>query len=451
MKSSFADYMSNRHPEYSIGRWSHIDVQFSVPFTEIYFQYPNQDDVRELILYWSDHRFLARGIQLQVAYYPRDVETAYFYSRLYQLIRKLTIRTLRLERVSPFDHTSTPMRLTQFASEICSWNFIIELNLSYSECSSESEDLPPSLTWLSLPPHNVPLNHLILPSTLKHLQFDDVWNQPVEGWPQLPSSIQTIHVGFHFRSSFSGLVLPSSLTQLQLGSCYYTQSLNDLILPDGFRSLRLVYWNRPVTELCRLPSSMTELVFLFDFNQPIDEMILPSSLTTLVLSGQFNQPVNRLVLPDSLRLLRFGDNFNQGVDELKLPSSLTELHFGTSFNQPIDRLLLPSSLREIDFGRGKFNQPIPATFFPHNLRVLKLSQDFDQPIAHWKLPSTVKSIEFGKCFTQSLQSLPHDYWPISIERVTFYQLAIKSASAPISFTRRQLQQQPPPNHLGLQS
>ena len=81
------------------------------------------------------------------------------------------------------------------------------------------------------------------------------------------------------------------------------------------------------------------------------DKLLPSTLTNMIFDWEFNQPVDNL--PKSLTHLTFGFAFNQRVDNL--PENLTHLTFGWKFNQPVDNL--PKNLIYLKFDSEQFNQP----------------------------------------------------------------------------------------------
>jgi len=90
---------------------------------------------------------------------------------------------------------------------------------------------------------------------------------------------------------------------------------------------------------------MTHLIFSNNFNQEINIDVLPKSLTHLTLSTNYrykdqikeNYPNVNIkfvdnVLPSSITHLIFGYNFNQEIQSNILPLSLTHLTFSTSYN-----------------------------------------------------------------------------------------------------------------------
>lgn len=85
------------------------------------------------------------------------------------------------------------------------------------------------------------------------------------------------------------------------------------------------------------PSGLTEVVFSFEFNQPLvvgGQSVLPSGLTFAVFSGELLV----LALPAGLTHVEFSEPFNQPLivsRQSLVPSLLTVVEFSTEFNQPL--------------------------------------------------------------------------------------------------------------------
>ena len=66
----------------------------------------------------------------------------------------------------------------------------------------------------------------------------------------------------------------------------------------------------------------TELIFDYDFNQSLDNVIFPQSLTSLTFGWDFNQSLDNVKFPQSLISITFGYYFNQSLDNVTLPQVL---------------------------------------------------------------------------------------------------------------------------------
>jgi hypothetical protein len=127
-----------------------------------------------------------------------------------------------------------------------------------------------------------------IPPNVREIEF---FNQ-LEQLPELPNTIQTIHIGG--TSNFS-------INNLQHG-------LTKLILCDSF--------NQPVDNL---PSTLIELFLGDKYNQPVD--FLPQSLKLLYLGKCFTQSINNL--PINLKVLiinsvKYKESLNNLPDSLEL-------------------------------------------------------------------------------------------------------------------------------------
>lgn len=106
---------------------------------------------------------------------------------------------------------------------------------------------------------------------------------------------------------------------------------------------------------------ITEIIFGYFFNQPIDD--LPNSIKYLTLGQYFNQPLNKL--PKSITHLTIGFAFNQTLD--KLPDSIVVLtiYYYETFIRLINSL--PSTvmylvlINDVDINHAFLINQLPST------------------------------------------------------------------------------------------
>ncbi len=232
-----------------------------------------------------------------------------------------------------------------------------------------------------------------LPKGLIKLSLGETTDEPVH---QLPPQLQILNLGFNFNQP---ILLPSTLRELEFSSDF-----NQLIdrWPPRLESLKFGFaYNQPTYDL---PATLLTLAFSFSYDHPIENLPkglksldigsyigplteLPSGLETLIIGRRFNRPLQ--ALPVHLRHLEFfEDAVFDGV--LKLPPNLETLIFGQFFNQP---LALPRHLKHLKFWYlSQFNQRISC--LPPNLKELKFGEYFSQPLRHLKFPASLELVEF---------------------------------------------------------
>lgn len=112
-----------------------------------------------------------------------------------------------------------------------------------------------------------------LPFALKHISFDDCFNQEINN---LPPNITHISFGYNFRQKLDKL--PHKLTHIELG-CKYWNKINKL--PAGITHMKLYYYNG---EIDNFPPNIIEIYFGADSN--------PKKIITL---NYFPESVERLI------------------------------------------------------------------------------------------------------------------------------------------------------------
>lgn len=156
----------------------------------------------------------------------------------------------------------------------------------------------------------------------------------------LPDQLEILKLSTCYRHSLVSLKLPRGLHTLILGDSYNTDFRVDL--PSSLTELQFGHnFNQPVFLWPKLPSGLLTLIYGFEFNHPVEDLKLPANLTSLKFGGAFHQPIDRLILPASLQTLHFDSNLNQPLTKVHLPSSLTSLTLGQFWNQPFETVRLP--------------------------------------------------------------------------------------------------------------
>ena len=118
--------------------------------------------------------------------------------------------------------------------------------------------------------------------------------------------------------------LPSRLKHLTSRFDSALTSLDHVQLPESLERLELGYYSNQSLDHVDFPC-LTSLSLGAAFNQSLERVKLPDSLTTLQFGFDFNQPLNRVNLPQKLADLTFGDAFNQSILEVRWPTLTTHL------------------------------------------------------------------------------------------------------------------------------
>lgn len=205
--------------------------------------------------------------------------------------------------------------------------------------------------------------------------------------------VDNIVFGYNFNHIIN--FLPNMLTKIHFGN-NFNQTIN--FLPN---TLSKIYFGNNFNKLLinPLPESLIELIFGWQYNQPISRNILSKNLKRIKFGYNFNQLLIPGILPESLLELEFSGIFNQILLPGILPNQLIKLTFGAHFNQNIVKNVLPPSLREIIFG-WNYNQSI-YNILPPNLEKIKFGWNFKQHVIASDFPPNIK-IEFSNDFNKHL-------------------------------------------------
>lgn len=215
------------------------------------------------------------------------------------------------------------------------------------------DQLPKSLTSLTIEHHNFNRTIDNLPQTLKFLCIEgDDFNNNIKN---LPHSLETLMImSYNFNKSINHL--PDNLSELVINSTKFDQTVEKLpsklqILLIGNRNLKISSGAMPKT-LHKLEIDSVTFNLFDDFPDKLQILKLWVRASDLHLDK----------LPPSLLSFELMFDGNDPLDNL--PKTLVSLTLSNcnSFNQPLCNL--PSSLKELTISRcSNFNQPI---VFPHS-------------------------------------------------------------------------------------
>eukprot|EP01133_Synstelium_polycarpum_P004096 gene4096-4779_t len=231
---------------------------------------------------------------------------------------------------------------------------LADLTLMGSDNVIQPGGLPSGLKKLVLDVmFNQPIEPGTFPDGLTHLEFGYMFNQPFDQ-ANLPSSLTSLTVGLKFQQTLHSL--PESLTHLYGArrSCLPNRLPPNLIHLDldcyvahpGFdsdgplQSITLVGYI--FSELISLPSSITRLNTGKKFDGFILPGSLPPNLIELVLDGDYNQQILPNRLPKTLVHLKVGERYSQPLVPGSIPKSVTQFTCSESFHHSLTRDLIPS-------------------------------------------------------------------------------------------------------------
>lgn len=258
----------------------------------------------------------------------------------------------------------------------------------------------------------------IIPKSVTHLTFGFLFNQPLDNC--IPQSVTHLKLGYHFQQSIENIVLPNlislifaknqpspfnfpSLKHIKFG--WWSDNIDGCIMTN-VTHLRL---GGRINKNIEIPSSVTNLVSPSEYNFRMkiplsvtrltilskkiqDEIppsvthlrvccfpvIIPSSVTHLVFVGIFNEPLGNSI-PESVTHLAFGCEFDQPLGN-SIPGSVTHLIFGKYFNQDLNGV--PSSVTHLSLGKW-FSKPLCGHGFYLYVKHLIISKNYDRSIPEW--------------------------------------------------------------------
>jgi len=141
-------------------------------------------------------------------------------------------------------------------------------------------------------------------------------------------------------------------------------------------------------DLQSIPSSVEEIVFDYNFNQPLD--YLPAGIKKITFGKFFNHLINFKNLPTSIEYLEFGYCYNKTIHEY--PPNLKILKFGRNYSSKIFNL--PHGLIKLEINE-KFSSLILD--LPTTLEILKFDENSEySQLDKLELPNSIKILQLGK-------------------------------------------------------
>jgi hypothetical protein len=208
-----------------------------------------------------------------------------------------------------------------------------------------------------------------------------------------PDTLESLTIHYRddddsMREALQPNILPSSLKHLTTNYLFENHPIGENVLPSSLETLTLYYMI--------IYEEGGEKSLCSTFNFPLLPNTLPLSLKELRFGGAFNQLIDKDVLLSSLKELHFGYHFNQPIDKHVLPQSLIKLEFGQKFNQPIAKDVLPSSLERLTFQWGSvFDRRIAKDVLPQSLKELRFGNNYDRRITKEVLPQSLTELKIG--------------------------------------------------------
>lgn len=202
-----------------------------------------------------------------------------------------------------------------------------------------SNDLPSTLTSLTLSDHHVPWLRIVdLPRSLTHLSLgrSSVLRIDVD---HLPRGLLALLAGGSLLDNTGSRTLPPVLKTLE-GGTLLRAPFDGRDLPQALERL-VIRFQPDVFDAARLPRSLTELELVGSFDRRLNARDLPETLRHLRFGDSFDQPVNVAGIPRRLVSLRFGKTFDQRIDTWQLPRTLTALRLGAGFRGVLDAWGMP--------------------------------------------------------------------------------------------------------------
>eukprot|EP01133_Synstelium_polycarpum_P005263 gene5263-6092_t len=226
--------------------------------------------------------------------------------------------------------------------------------------------------------------------------------------------------------------IPSSVTKL-----YFHQTdpiLQVGSLPPFLQTLKLGSFDRSLTLPSLFPTTLVELTFGNDFDQPLLPGVLPPSLVVLNFGNSFDQILEPGSIPESVRFLKFGLHFNKPIAPGVLPQSqLTELTFGLEFKQQLQIGSIPLSVTRLVFG-AFYNRPLLPGVLPPSLTDLDFGNgdcgSYDHPLGPDILPQSLLRL----CVGTFSQNLEYGYLPSSLRCLDIRNATVKICVLPESLT-----------------
>ncbi|KAK5579618.1 hypothetical protein RB653_009303 [Dictyostelium firmibasis] len=258
---------------------------------------------------------------------------------------------------------------------------------------------------------NKSINNLKITCNLKHIEFGNTFDQPINPLDQIflsNNSIETIKFGNNF----------NQLLKFNSSSINNEQFIQ-------LKSLKLgMFFNKPLLEI---PNSITDLEFGREFNQNFS-FDKESKLKSLKFIGKFDMNLTVGKLPSSLKILYLSNDFSRKLTKGMLPDNLEELYFSSNYNQeliPNESIPLSLTLIKLSFA---FNKELVPGVFPPNIKTIIFGESFSKPLKIGVIPNSVTTLKLPKFYKPFLTYLPqrpqiselYSIPPNSYKNLTFF-------------------------------
>ncbi|EFA82994.1 hypothetical protein PPL_03774 [Heterostelium album PN500] len=281
--------------------------------------------------------------------------------------------------------------------------------------------LPPSIKQLFISNEFThPLTQPMLPRYLEILDIESFAKPLVPG--VFPESLTELSIRLSEESEDSGYllvqgVLPSNLKYLS----FQHLRCNASDLPPSLTYLRLSDQFQMTVE-CNL-NHLTALTTLLYFPIECLELGIPKNVTTLSLtkksadgSGGDEFLLKRGVLPTTITDLNFLFIRSLRIEEGSIPSSVKKLHLGMYFDQQLKPGCISEGIEYLHLGQI-FNSKLQPGDLPNGIKTLFLSDCFSSVLVPDTIPNTVETLHFG----YYLVALQPNTLPSSLLSLSFWE------------------------------
>ncbi len=258
------------------------------------------------------------------------------------------------------------------------------------------------------------------------------------GWANYRNMVKKIVIGegitstgvraFEYFDNLETVVLPSTITKINLNSFAHDPKLKNINFPEGLTSIgNFAFYGATSLDTIELPSTLTSLgEASFYCCYPLKELNIPEGVTEIpkdCFAGA--NALEKLTLPDGLKTIGFQAFFACGMEEVSIPDSVTKIDdnaFIDCYN--LKYALLSSDSQLTYLGASAFNgcESLKGFGMPDGVTVLKDSTFAQCPnLSEFTLSKNIETIESG-AFT-GCSSLKELYIPTSlktIEKNIFY-------------------------------
>lgn len=161
---------------------------------------------------------------------------------------------------------------------------------------------------------------------------------------------------------------------------------------------------------------MKSIIFAYNFNESLDNIVFPETIEDIDLGGFYNHPINNIKFPKKLKRLNLGLNYDLPLDDIIFPQKLLLLDLGHNFNHPIEHIKLPNTLIELRFS-VYFNHPIEKLKIPLSLKKIKVNAKFNYPLTNLEINDNTE-LYFYHTNPIPINNLPKNLKNLTIEVLT---------------------------------